>query len=301
MVSVLTLVVSFVLIFTIGFSLYHCLQNFIQTDSTIALLIILVASLFLSVINSILVAVRTHRTKSGKIGFWASKNYPKLVLAYVILILCLMSVSNSVDWTADTVNEVITIEWTIFGLSLTIFLVWNVLIVDYLKKKQPVVSDGLGFIQRYELLLKKQSFSQEVDNTFSTVVLMTINLVLLLFSTSLAYLSHLSETVFTQVLIRCTFFFTTNTIFSLFIDLLRPLKKDRDALKKNNVVTKEELDTAEAGAMVYTILEAGVKAISEISGLDDAQKRELSTMYIEGMRDALLEKAKSKNPNNENK
>lgn len=221
-----------------------------------------------------------------------NNNWPKILLGYIILILFISSVTKNVIWTVDEIQDVLTLEWTIFGLSLTIFLVWNVIIVDYLKKKKPQEAEKPDYIQQYELLKEKQSFSQEVESTFSKTILLSINLFILLISSTLVYIEQSAETLFTQILVRCAFFFSTNTIISFFFDMLKPLKADKDNLKKTSQVSMKELDTAMTGAIIHTLFNEGVKQINASSEYSDEAKKHLSTLYVNTMRDVLLEIAK---------
>ena len=230
--------------------------------------------------------------KETKLGFWIDNNWPKVFLGYTILLLFLASVTRNKTWTTDNVNDILTIEWTIFGLSLTIFLVWNVIIVDYLKKKKPQEAKKPDYIQQYELLKEKQTFSQEVESTFSKIILLSINLIILLISSTLVYIEQSAETLFTQISVRCAFYFSTNTIISFFFDMLKPLKADKDNLKKTSQVSMRELDTAMTGAVIHTLFNEGVRQINASSEYSDEEKKQFSTLYVNTMRDVLLEIAK---------
>lgn len=286
-------VLTFILSFLFLYEAYRCLQKFgvICFSHGMVYMLRIIASISgaLSLFNVLIAAKRIRTYKVSKVGFWLDTNYPKILLGYIILLLFMESITEKTIWTASEINDVLTLEWTIFGLSLTIFLVWNVLIVDFLKKKQPTSADNPDFFQKYILLLEKQSFSQEVETTFSTTVLLSINLLLLLLSSMLVYLVHKPENLLSQNIVCCAFYFSTNTILSLFFDLLKPLKVDKENLKKKNQVTKDELDSAQTGAFVHTLFAEGIRQINESDKYSEDEKKQLSTLYVEVMKDALLE------------
>ena len=293
LVYFLVFVLTFVLSFLFLYEAYRCLQKFgvicFSHGMVYMLRIIVAISGVFSLFNALIVAKKIRTLKVSKVGFWLDTNYPKIILGYIILLLFMGSITEKTIWTASEINDVLSIEWTIFGLSLTIFLVWNVLIVDFLQKKQPISTENPDYFQKYALLLEKQSFSQEVETTFSTTVLLSINLVLLLLASMFVYIVHKPEMLLSQNVVCCAFYFSINTIISLFFDLLKPLKADKDKLKKQNQVSKEELDTAQMGAFVHTLFSEGVKQINESNKYSEDEKKQLSALYVEVMRDALLE------------
>lgn len=281
-------ILSFFLSYLLVYSVLHAIQNFMEISSRVANIVIVATSLLLSAINVIFTIVQKRKLKESKARFWMSQNWPKLLLSYLILLVFFMSLTNSVKWTADEINDVLTIEWTMFGLSLTVFLVWNVLIVAYFRKIQPTVPNRSDLIKQYEYLIEKRSFAQKVDVSFLNVVLLSINLCLLLFSSSFVYISHIPEMILTQNFVCCTFYFSTNTILSLFFDLLRPLKMDKASLKTDQQVTKSELDSALVGAIIQRTIETDIQKINDLDDLTEAEKIEQIDQCINNWKHAVL-------------
>lgn len=294
----LTAVLYFILAFFFVISLLHCINVFWEISSWNTIMISLRISLLISIVGSIIDSIVRHKQLllEGKFGFWINQNCPKLLLGYIVLLFILLSITNHVIWTADEINDVLTIEWTIFGLSLTIFLVWNVIIVEYLRKKQPTASDSRDILKEYNLLRSKQFFAQEVDTTFSAVILLSINLVLLLFSSSAVYISHIPEEVFTQNLVSCTFFFSTGTISLLFFDILKPLKKDKESLKAENRVSRSQLDNALIGAIIQKLIDTEVQKINDSDELTDEEKKERIERCFDEWKSMIADTKTKQNP-----
>ena len=118
-----------------------CINNFIALSSMIWIWLGLTIIIVISFVGTTLIVCRTKRIRETKLSCWLGKNYPKLLLGYILFVLALASVKNQLVWTTDMVYDVLSLQWTIFGLSLTIFLVWNVIMVEFLKNKQPKESD----------------------------------------------------------------------------------------------------------------------------------------------------------------
>ena len=268
-------------------SVFQCMRNFVEIELKTAILFAACIVLLAAMLTIIYFCNRIHRIKETRFDFWLSNNYPKLLLGYFILVFALMSITNEAVWTSEEINDVLSIEWTIFGLSLTVFLVWNILIVEYLKKRKPVDLVNPDFVQKLQLIMDKRSYNQEVESTFTHMVYLTINLFMLLFSSSLVYFSHLPNEVLTQNIVRCTFFFSTNTIAILFLDILKPLKDDKKVLIEDSQVSRSELDTAQVKAIIQIFMETEIKRINETEGLSDEEKRERTRQFYESCKAAI--------------
>lgn len=276
-----------------------CINNFIDLPGMVWFWRGLKISGIVAFVGAVLMVCSTKRIKETKFSFWLGKNYPKLLIGYILVVLVLASVKAQPIWTTDTVFEILSVQWTIFGLSLTIFLVWNVIIVEFLKNKQPKESDLSSLLSKYTLAIEKKTFSQEIETTFNTVVLLTINLFLLLLSTMAIYVSAKPESVVTQNILLCSFFFTTNSIICLFIDILMPLKKDKAEMLKNNNVTKEDIDKAQAALFAQAIIDVLKERVMSLDPekYTDDEKKELLIGYLEAFRDYVRSKETSKSDN----
>ena len=277
----LCLIFSYVLIF----SFFYALQKFVNIDFTILFFLPIGLSVFVSIFLSILVLRRKKRTK---LSFWFSNNYPKVFLSCVILIILFMSISNKPLWNLNEIHEVLSIEWTILGLSITIFLVWHVIFISYLKKKEPKPAGDLDYIQEYDLMNKKQNFYNEVLSAKSTIILLSINLVFLILSTSLIYISNKSDSVITQNIVVFTFYLSTNSIIMLFFDMLQPILLAHKELRLKNKVTKDEMDVAEGNALLQTLVDTSLKTIDNMNDLSDERKRELKVKFLRSIKDEII-------------
>lgn len=242
-----------------------CINNFVELTDRIWLRRAAEVSAAVALIGTVLTIVHS-KTRIGEtsFSFWFHKNTAKIIIGYILFLIALISIRNESAWTTEAVYDILSLQWMIFGLSLTIFLVWNVIIVEFLKRKQPKKSDSDDLLQKYKIVLEKHDFSQEVEVTYSAIILLTINLLLLLISTSLIYISAKPNSILTQNILRCSFFLTTNSIVGLFLDILKPLKKEKTEMLKNNTVTKSEINTAQVALLAQNAWEK----MEEKLGLD---------------------------------
>ena len=282
-------IVSLVLSVFLVYSILQCVQRFVDIEKSSVFSIVFCASTLLSLIIDGFYYSHINKLIKSKIGTWIGNNYPMLTLGYIITNLLLASITNQVKWTADEVDNVLLIEWTIFGLSITMFLVWRVLIVEYLKKKIPAEPVKADSFSKYKYLIEKRSFSQEIDSTFTTVILLSLNLVLLLFSTGLAFIICLPEAILTQNVIIITFYFSTNTIALLFFDIVKPLMKNKESLKESSKVGENEINAALGGVFIETILKTGIETIQSSDELTEEQKKEGVHQFLSGMKEVFRE------------
>lgn len=290
---------EFVFVFIITFlftnSVVVCIKNFVEIAEMTWYYRCAIGSAVISVIASVAIVLSTKRIGETNFSFWLKRNYSKLLLGYFLIIIALVSMKGQPIWTEEVVRDVLSIQWTIFGLSLTIFLVWNVIIVDFLKKKQPKECDPDDLIQKYKVVMKKDSLSQEIETTFSTTILLTINLFLLLLSTTFIYITPEADSVFTQNILHCSYFFTTNSIVCLFIDILKPLKNDKAEMLKNNSVTKEDINNAEAAFLTQAIIDGLTEKVMSLDSekYTQEEKRKMIDECLEVFKESVQNSEKS--------
>lgn len=278
--------VFFFVVLLVG-SILICINKFVDLPGMVWFWRGLMISAIVAFVGTVLIVRSTKQFKETKISFWLGKNYPKLLLGYTLVVLTIGSLNSQPIWDADMVSEVLSLQWSIFGLSLTIFLVWNVLMVEFLKGKQPKVSDSSSLYQKFILALEKKSYTQEIDTIFNSVVLLTINLFLLLLSSTMIYISMKPESIITQNILLCSFYFTTNSILCLFMDILLPLKKDKEEMLKNNSVTQSDIDKAYAAQFAQAIIDGitqGVMALDSDKYTEE-DKKKLIVEYLTAFKD----------------
>ena len=241
----------------------------------------------ISILVVVLIIVDANSKKTSKLVFLLRQQCPKLILSYVLLLLFSRSIRKEILWTVQEIAEVLSIIWTIFGLSITIFLVWNVLIVGYLKSKQPVEKKDSNLIEHYHYLISRNTFVQDTKTLFNTVVFLVINLFVILMATTSVYLSKSPESLLTQNITICSFYFSTNTLVCLFLDILKPLQKDRKALIDQNQISSTEFEMAEAGARLQINMETFVKLVNDSTFLTDEQKKEVIALFFKMITDCL--------------
>ena len=235
--------VFMVLIFAlVPYSIYAHLQSVLSESKTIEIPIfnnIFIFSLLFGFAHAVLIfCVSTSKTEFGSRVFLFLKGHIYHFFLIILMIhLCIMSITTEVSYSSESLNNLLSVEWTIFGLSLTIYLVWNVLIVNYLRTITPKFTDNhlsANIHADTRLALQKERFLDKIEKTQLSVITLPINLAFILLSSILVYFDQLSEELFTQNMVRCTFTLSVLTIILLFVDILKPTRKELKELHEEN-------------------------------------------------------------------
>jgi len=290
-----TFAISFGIVFVfLGASLI-CIKNYVKIDVVGWFWGCVGISLAISAAVPALTLRSAKQIGETRFSFWLGKNYPKLLMGYFLLVFALASTKKEPIWTTEMVYDILSLQWTIFGLSLTIFLVWDVIIIDFLKKRQPQESDSTDLLQKYKSIMDRMSFSQEIETTFLTVILLTVNLFLLILSSSQIYIIGEPNTIYTQNILHFSFFCTTNSIVILFFDILKPLKEEKGKMLNNNNVTKEDIDNARASVLAQAIIDGITEAVMNLDSsiYTEEEKKKILVGYMEAIIKSTGSKEKS--------
>ena len=195
-----------------------------------------------SICATFIFQTRPNTKKKNRFVNWLSMHSSKQVLFTVIFILGLSSLERNVIWTLDELKDVISLEWSIFSISITIFLVWNVLILDYLKRKKPQCPYDSFPTYTWRYIQNKGKFYEKASSLFSSVSLLTVNLISLIVATAMTYISNTGITIWNQNVSIFSFFLCTNTIISLFLDILKPLNEEKSSMLQETKVTGKDID-----------------------------------------------------------
>lgn len=263
-------------------------------------------SLFFSVCAVIYQIVRFNSHKKTKFSNWIAMNYPKLILYYIISIICLGAIKSEVIFTIEELRALISLEWSIFGITITIFLVWNVIIVEYLKKKKPICETSISPIKRMRYIEDKGSFFQSASTDFNSISLLIIDVLILTFATSSIYISSSEINLFNQNLAVIAFYFTSNTLLEFFLSILQPLKENKNEILDGTKVSQEEVEEQnqieEKTTRLLTTLEEIASSTAFSEDEKDKIKHKLICDYcgIEYVETAILQNVDTKEVKEDN-
>lgn len=276
LVFVVAMAMSFLYLFT--FTNVFCRFNLI---SKVFMLIFSAAlSLIFSISVTIYTIIRTNSLKSTKLSNWLAMNWHKFSLYYVISIICFAAIENEIIFDFNALNNLISLEWTIFGISITIFLVWNVLIVNYLKEKKPKEKQGCLPLEKLKTITQKGEFYQNANSLFNSVTLLIINIIVLVLASAVTYMNKNSINLFNQNIAIVSFFFCTNTLIELFMGILKPLSEEKKHILDGTKISNKEVLEGNKILEKTTNLITVVEEINASKLFDEQQKQEIIKKLI---------------------
>ena len=97
-----------------------------------------------------------------------------------------------------------------------------------------------------------------------------------------------------QNIVLCSFNFSIGTIAMLFLEVLRPIKENRNKLLRENTVTKKEIDRAKGEAIIQTFIKETVRIIMDSDKYTKEEKEEQIAIFLEALKEAARKKDDSK-------
>lgn len=109
------------------------------------------------------------------------------------------------------------------------------------KNGKPEPPSKLMPIKIWRYIKDKEQFFTTANILFNTISLLTVNLLVLIISTTLVYISIHEITILGQNVVTLSFYFCTNTMIELFLDILKPLSEEKKRLLDDTRVTDADI------------------------------------------------------------
>ena len=216
-VFAIALLTSFFLVF----SLLNIFHEFEIVSGKTLLCISGVVSIIFAIICVISIIILFKSEKKTKLGHWLNINGSKLFLAYILLIVFFYSIKAEVFLTIEDMKELISLEWVILGTSITVFLIWHVITIEYLEKKLPVKPQSVIPTKKILYIQKKEAFYSDATMLLNNANLLFINLIGLIIATAYVYVTSRTANLFSQTLVTAVLLLCTNTVIGLVADIFK--------------------------------------------------------------------------------
>lgn len=281
----ISLFLGFVLSLLLTFSVFMFFSKLKLISETKALIWAFLSAFLASIILEIYSSLSSKQISKSAFGIWIHNNKASLVLFYIFLCITFSSIKTEISWTYEKAINVLTLAWTILGFSIAMFLVWYTIIPKYLSDKKVVESDIYSTIQKAAIIKEKYAFYEDINDTFGSVSLLSLNVFILLVSTSHLFIQNDDITILSQNFVIISFYLCTNTFTDIFLGIMKPLKQTKKELLENANVCKSELDFAEA---VRKQLDNTAILFQEIDAMDGINEEEKKKIKIEACKKFLL-------------
>lgn len=263
------------------FSFFLLFYRLKMISAKVCVIGFLVTTVIIATISTIAEMFKSLSNKKYKAINWLTMNYSKYYIYIMLFAIGFISMETELVWSIDDLKDAISLEWTIYGISMTIFLVWNVLIVEYLKRRKPEVPKDTFPTYTLKYIQEKGSFYELASTFFNSVSFLSINTFLLISASCVAYMSPAKATLFGQNITIFSFFVSTNTLVSLFTDVLRPLKDEQKALLKGTKVTDKDVELQNRIDSQVSKTLSLLDEVDKMVNLDEEQRKMLRIGILE--------------------
>lgn len=272
-------------VFCIAFSVIRVLCDYglIRSEHLYWLSISISLVISLGITTYVLIGVK--KEKRSPIRNLLYMGLPSIVLFCMLLNIFMSSFDSEVILSRADAKSIIEISWTIFSISTTFFLVWNAIIVPYLKRHEPTEAKNALLPDEYVYIEKKGSFYVSTKSMYSSIVLLSVNLIALALSTIIFYVYSFEIELLTQFIVKATLILSINSIISLFLNILIPINEDKKELLMHKRVTSTDINTQNELMRRLDNANTILDKLENDSVLDDEIKLEIMKTLLKGIID----------------
>ena len=275
-----TFLLAFVGMFMLAFAFINIFYGFELVSAYVLLYTpLIVAGIFAIACLAVIIVLMKSKKKT-KIGHWLSTNSAKSTLAYILLLLFLISIRSKVFLTIENMKELLSLEWVMLGISITTFLIWNVVTIEYLQKKKPQKPQNPLPTKTWLYLQEKENFYSDATSLLSSVYLLLINLLVVCLATGHIYVSSRSATVFSQIIVILGLYLSTNTIIGLILDILKPFNEKKKAILEETKTTNKDIELQNSISKDSQELLIAIEAIDKLQSIDGEEKSKLKAELL---------------------
>lgn len=279
-VCISTFLIAFVGMFSLAFLFIHIFYNLeLVSDNVLLYTSLIVAGIF-SIVSLIVVIFLMKSKKKTKIGHWLSINSAKLTLSYILLLFFFSSVKSEVFLTIEDMKELVSLEWVILGISITVFLIWNVVTIEYLQKSKPQKPQNSLPTKIWLYLQKKEDFYSDATSLLSNVYLLLINLTVICIATVNIYVTSRTATIISESIVILGLYLSTNTIIGLILDIFKPFNEKKNAILRETKTTNKDIELQNSISKDGEKLLIAIEAINKLQSIDDEEKNKLKAELL---------------------
>ncbi len=232
----LVIISTLILSYAYFYALFRMLVDFDRLSNKVLLIAPCICSIITLLIVLGVFIYKEHACKISRLENWFSNIFSAFVVFCVFSGITFLSIKNNVLWDIEHIENFVSLQWTIFAITITIFIVWNGFVFDKIKESFPKNVQKQSIIEKTRYIAGKISFYQKVSLKLNSVIFLVINLIVLLCSTSLAYVSFNDANLINQNFTIASFYFCIASLVFILWDILEPLLSEIKVLLKKSKV-----------------------------------------------------------------
>lgn len=259
---------------------FNAIRKFISIDFEKSIWIVV----GINVLASFAITYYFYRTtKEGKFtngNNWIYRNIPNLMMYYTISIVCFVSIRTEIEWSKNELKDILSLEWTIFAISIAIFLVWNSFILKQLQESKPNDKVLKNRFEKLRFFLDKNEYYEKVSDAYSALILLCLNMFILVAATASVYIAWNNSSLLHENLVIISFYLCTNTLIQLFLNIIMPLMKAKKLLLEGMTIDSKEINEVNVMNKELELLLSELSEIDHNNELSDVEKFNLSANVL---------------------
>ena len=231
---------------------------------SIQTLVITLLIVGLSVFVSLFIYQQTSDKKSSKPNLIDKfmPHYPLVVICFVIFDTILYSITISTRqenlFKIEELRSFITLQWVIFTIDVTVFLIWRTIILKgiivdvpkHTKKDCSSLYHRMQYHHQCELVLA------EFNRHTSSIILLITALFSIVVATTQAFMPNITEILYVQIISIISFSFCIIALIYLVPDMIIKLGNEMDRVKDSMSTPNEQIeDFSQTEEKYYLILD----------------------------------------------
>ena len=275
-------IVSFVLVFILAFLCLFSILNLLYKFNIISAEILFIVSLVISAVIALVVilyVLNNHKLKLSKFRLFLSENLFGVILFAFILVFISVSIQPQIILEKEELKDFISLQWVIFGLSVTVFFVWEVIVSRLIKEEKPKKAEDTNFLAEIKFINEKKQYRENISKKYFLVFYLILNAVVLLFATSYIYIQTTETALFNQSLIISSFYICTNTFLQLLLDIIMPILSEKKEAFSDVSVTERDIDLFNKGTELFSKYSKIIEEIDKLPDLSDDIKQKIKKSF----------------------
>ena len=229
--------ILFIFFYFVIFSFLNVLYEF----SLVPIEVVLFVPLGCSALLSILFIYISNKIENSS-KFRKKIDFTHIFPFFFLFFIFSLAIKKDVYLSSEILIQFLNIQWVIFGISIAVFGIW---ITGLMGRKNELLSkiDENKIRKEDKKSLEIQSERKFFANVHFSVFFLICNLFLLILSTSLFYIVfHGEANLITQSFAVSSCYLCTNSLVSIFIDVLSPVLFFKKKVKEVYELDKKKFD-----------------------------------------------------------
>ncbi len=226
---------------------YNVLYRFDIISSQTMKVLMLITSILLISVYSIYTLIKWKMKRITKFDEIFSCNMIPLILYTLMLMLMIAPISPSFYWLHDQMKDIMNLIWTIYGLNITIFLVWYCVMIGYLSNMKSTFLSEMGNDFMVDNVDRKTRYHMITEKHFVSIWLLISDFFFMVLATLFVFcvpeilISKMpSYNVFVSIMVWISLILSLLTLELLLVSFLNIILKEKKKLLEDMKISDND-------------------------------------------------------------